>query len=62
MKSQELNDKVLLRDYLDNGNLNSLFQIVFVLHGIQLKNIIAKVLKQIRQTSWKEFLQTFMII
>lgn len=45
MKSQELNDKVLLRDYLDNGNLNSLFQIVFVLHGIQLKNIIAKVLQ-----------------
>lgn len=45
MKNVELNDKILLKDYLDNDNLNSLFQIVFILYGEPLKKIIAKVLR-----------------
>lgn len=40
-----MEEKLLLRDYLDNGNLYSLYKIVFVSYGAPLKSIIAKVLK-----------------
>ncbi len=56
---KELDDKILLRDYLDNGNLNSLYQIVFVLYGIPLKNIIAKVLQTTKSTELDGVLTDF---
>lgn len=40
-----MEEKLLLKDYLENGNLYSLYKIVFVSYGVSLKSIIAKVLK-----------------
>ena len=40
-----MEEKLLLKDYLENGNLYSLYKIVFVSYGTPLKSIIAKVLK-----------------
>lgn len=40
-----MEEKLLLKDYLENGNLYSLYKIVFVSYGAPLKSIIAKVLK-----------------
>ena len=40
-----MEEKLLIKDYLDNGNLYSLYKIIFVSYGVPLKSIIAKILK-----------------
>ena len=41
----DMEEKLLLKDYLENSNLYSLYKIIFVLYGAPLKSIIAKVKK-----------------
>lgn len=55
------NDKELLRDYLENDNLRSLYIVVFEIYANSLKSIISKELKTVDVNEINDFLNDFYV-